>query len=325
MLWRHALPNALVPVLTILGMQFSFLLAGGVIIENVFFLPGLGRLVFQAIVQRDLIVVQSVVVVLVFAVVMVTFLVDLAYVLVNPQLRAREAHEAGRAQLEPRRRRRSSPALFVAIALRSRSSGRRTTRGLCHIVDKLQPPDAHHWFGTDQLGRDVLSMIMAGAQTSVGVALLSVVIGVCVGVPLGLLGAARRGAVDEIVMRGNDLIFAFPALLLAILITAVFGPGAVNAIIAIGIFNIPVFARVTRAGALQLWTRDYTLAARVAGKGRCGYPGSTCCRTCSGCCSCKEPSSFRWASSRRRASRTWAWARSRRRPAGGACSTRRKR
>jgi peptide/nickel transport system substrate-binding protein len=86
---RHALPNALVPVLTILGMQFSFLLAGGVIIENVFFLPGLGRLVFQAIVQRDLIVVQSVVVVLVFAVVTVTFLIDLSYVLINPQLRAR--------------------------------------------------------------------------------------------------------------------------------------------------------------------------------------------------------------------------------------------
>ena len=87
-LWRHALPNALVPVLTILGMQFSFLLAGAVIIENVFFLPGLGRLVFQAIVQRDLIVVQSVVVILVFAVVCVSFLVDIAYSLVNPQLRA---------------------------------------------------------------------------------------------------------------------------------------------------------------------------------------------------------------------------------------------
>jgi ABC-type dipeptide/oligopeptide/nickel transport system permease component/ABC-type transport system substrate-binding protein len=89
-LLRHALPNAMVPVLTILGMQFSFLLAGGVIIENVFFLPGLGRLVFQAIVQRDLIVVQSVVVVLVFAVVMVTFLVELGYVLINPRLRARD-------------------------------------------------------------------------------------------------------------------------------------------------------------------------------------------------------------------------------------------
>jgi peptide/nickel transport system substrate-binding protein len=88
-LWKHALPNALIPVLTILGMQFSFLLAGAVIIENVFFLPGLGRLVFQAIEQRDLIVVQSVVVVLVFAVVCVTFLVDLSYRLVNPRLDGR--------------------------------------------------------------------------------------------------------------------------------------------------------------------------------------------------------------------------------------------
>ena len=137
-----------------------------------------------------------------------------------------------------------------------------------NIIDKLQPPNAHHWLGTDQLGRDVLSLIMAGAKTSVGVALLSVIIGACVGVPLGLVAAAHRGAVDEVVMRSNDVIFAFPALLLAILITAVFGPGAINAIIAIGIFNIPVFARVSRAGALQAWTRDYTLAARVAGKGR---------------------------------------------------------
>jgi peptide/nickel transport system permease protein len=136
-----------------------------------------------------------------------------------------------------------------------------------HIVDKLHSPDWHHWFGTDQLGRDVLSMIMAGARNSVGVALLSVVIGVVVGVPLGLLAAAHGGTFDELVMRGNDLIFAFPSLLLAILITAVFGPGAINAIIAIGIFNIPVFARVARGGALGLWSRDYTLAARVAGKG----------------------------------------------------------
>jgi peptide/nickel transport system permease protein len=135
------------------------------------------------------------------------------------------------------------------------------------IIDKLQAPNLHHWFGTDQLGRDVLSMIMAGAKNSVGVALLSVIIGVFVGVPLGLSAAARRGAIDELIMRGNDLVFAFPSLLLAILITAVFGPGAINAIIAIGIFNIPVFARVARGGALQLWTRDYTLAARVAGKG----------------------------------------------------------
>lgn len=86
-LWKHALRNALIPVLTIVGLQFSFLLAGAIIIENVFYLPGLGRLVFQAISSRDLIVVESVVMLLVFAVVLVTFLVDLAYAWVDPRLR----------------------------------------------------------------------------------------------------------------------------------------------------------------------------------------------------------------------------------------------
>jgi peptide/nickel transport system permease protein len=157
-------------------------------------------------------------------------------------------------------------ACFVALAVTAQFWTPYDPAALS-IADKLQHPNAQHWFGTDQLGRDVLSLIMAGARNSVGVALLSVVIGMFIGVPLGLFAAARRGAVDELIMRGNDLIFAFPSLLLAILITAVLGPGAVNAIIAIGIFNIPVFARVARGGALPLWTRDYCLAARVAGKG----------------------------------------------------------
>ena len=134
------------------------------------------------------------------------------------------------------------------------------------ILGKLQAPSRHHWFGTDQLGRDVLSMIMAGTMNSVGVALSSVLIGLAFGVPAGLIAAARGGVVDEVLMRANDLIFAFPALLSAILLTAVEGPGAVTAAIAIGLFNIPVFACVTRGGALALWTRDYILAARVAGK-----------------------------------------------------------
>ncbi|MCT8330271.1 ABC transporter permease [Albidovulum sediminis] len=86
---RHALRNAMIPVMTILGMQFSFLLAGAIIIENVFYLPGLGRLIFQAITQRDLIVVESVVMILVFAVIVVTFAVDLAYAAIDPRLRRR--------------------------------------------------------------------------------------------------------------------------------------------------------------------------------------------------------------------------------------------
>lgn len=136
------------------------------------------------------------------------------------------------------------------------------------IAQKLQPPSASHWLGTDHFGRDIAAMLMTGARTSLAVALLAVGIGMAVGVPLGLWAAARRGRwTDELIMRGNDLVFAFPSLVIAILITAVFGPSASNAIIAIGIFNIPVFARVTRGGALSLWTLDYIRAAQVAGKG----------------------------------------------------------
>lgn len=135
------------------------------------------------------------------------------------------------------------------------------------IASKLQPPGSAYWLGTDHFGRDLLSMVMIGARSSLLVALVAVGIGMGVGVPLGLAAAARRGSwIDEAIMRGNDLIFAFPSLVIAILITAVFGPGAINAIIAIGIFNIPVFARVTRGGALPIWQREFIMAARVSGK-----------------------------------------------------------
>jgi len=136
------------------------------------------------------------------------------------------------------------------------------------VGERLLAPSTAHWFGTDQFGRDVFSMIMVGSRDSIAVAFLAVGIGMGIGIPLGCWAAARGGVLDEILMRLNDLVFAFPALLSAIMITAVFGPGAVNAIIAIGIFNIPVFARVARAGALSIWPREYILAARAAGKTR---------------------------------------------------------
>ena len=137
-----------------------------------------------------------------------------------------------------------------------------------NVASRLQAPSLDHWMGTDHLGRDVFSQIMVGARTSIMVAIVAVALGVGIGVPLGLAAAALGGGVDELVMRGNDLIFAFPALVLAILLTALLGPGAVNAIIAIGIFNIPVFARLARGPALSLWSREFVMAARVSGKGR---------------------------------------------------------
>lgn len=136
------------------------------------------------------------------------------------------------------------------------------------VAGRLQPISAAHWLGTDQLGRDMLSMLMAGARPSLGVAVLALLIGLAGGVPLGLLAAARPGWVDELVARCTDILFAFPAILLALLVIAVLGPGASHAALAIGLFNIPVFARVTRASARGIWTRDFILAARLAGKGR---------------------------------------------------------
>lgn len=133
---------------------------------------------------------------------------------------------------------------------------------------RLLEPSAQFWMGTDAYGRDVLSQIMVGARNSIAVGVIAVGIGLSIGVALGLLAAALRGWVEEVIMRLSDFTFAFPAILLAIMMTAVFGPSMVNAIIAIGIFNIPTFARITRASANAIWGREYILAAKACGKNR---------------------------------------------------------
>jgi peptide/nickel transport system permease protein len=132
---------------------------------------------------------------------------------------------------------------------------------------KLQSPSALHWLGTDPYGRDISSLLLVGARNSLLVGVIAVSIGLCIGTSLGLLAAARRGWVEEIIMRLADFSFAFPAVLSAIMMTAVFGAGIVNAIIAIGIFNIPTFARITRASANAVWSREFVMAARACGKG----------------------------------------------------------
>jgi peptide/nickel transport system permease protein len=135
------------------------------------------------------------------------------------------------------------------------------------IAARLQPPSPRHWLGTDPFGRDVLSRILVGARTSIAVGMVAVGIGLLAGVALGALAAARRGWVDELVMGASDVVFAFPAILSALLITATLGPGVVNAVLAIGVFNVPVFARVTRRAALGVWAMDYTRAAAALGQG----------------------------------------------------------
>ena len=135
------------------------------------------------------------------------------------------------------------------------------------IPNKLAGPSLAHWLGTDSLGRDVFSQLLVGAQNSIVVGVIAVGIGLAAGVSLGCLASARRGWVEELIMRAADFSFAFPALLTAILLTAIHGPGLAMSIVAIGLFNIPVFARITRGAANAIWSRDYVLAARAAGKG----------------------------------------------------------
>ena len=132
---------------------------------------------------------------------------------------------------------------------------------------KLQGPSAAHWLGTDAYGRDVASQLLVGARSSILVGIIAVGIGLVVGSALGLLAAARRGWVEEAIMRLADFSLAFPAILSAIMLTAVFGPGIVNAIVAIGIYNIPMFARIARGSANTVWAREYVTAARACGKG----------------------------------------------------------
>jgi peptide/nickel transport system permease protein len=136
------------------------------------------------------------------------------------------------------------------------------------IPHKLQTSSWSHWLGTDILGRDVASLLLVGSRNSILVGVIAVGIGLVVGTALGLLASARRGWVEELIMRLSDFGFAFPAILSAIMMTAVFGPGIVNSIIAIGLYNIPTFARITRASANVVWSREYVLAARASGKGR---------------------------------------------------------
>jgi peptide/nickel transport system permease protein len=135
------------------------------------------------------------------------------------------------------------------------------------ILMKLKAPLDVGLLGTDHLGRDIASMLMVGAFNSLAIAFSAVGFGLVAGTLTGVLAAARGGYVDTVAMRVCDALFALPPILSAIMLGAILGPGAVTAVIAIGVFMIPVFARVSRGAALQIWAHDYILAARMAGKG----------------------------------------------------------
>jgi len=134
---------------------------------------------------------------------------------------------------------------------------------LVSLQNRLAGPGSSFLFGTDQYGRDLVSMMMVGSRTTLFVGIIAVAIAICIGVPLGAVAAVRRGWLDEVIMRLADVVFAFPAVLMAILLAAGFGGGTVTAMTAIGISYVPVFARVTRGASLQILEREFVLAARA--------------------------------------------------------------
>lgn len=133
---------------------------------------------------------------------------------------------------------------------------------------RLIGPSGDYWLGTDKFGRDVFSQIMVGARSTLYVGVIAVGVAAVVGTPLGILAGMSKRWLGEFVMRVNDLVLAFPALLLAIMFGAVFGASTVTAMIAIGIATIPSFARIARSGALQVMSAEYVLAARSGGRSR---------------------------------------------------------
>ena len=135
-----------------------------------------------------------------------------------------------------------------------------------NLKERFLAPSASHWLGTDQYGRDILSRVMKGAVNSLIVGWVAVGIGLSFGVLLGSLAAHWRGWRDEGIMRLADVFYGFPAVLSAILITSILGPGMVNSMLAIGIFYIPIFARLTRGASLSVWRRDYITSARAVGQ-----------------------------------------------------------
>ena len=137
-----------------------------------------------------------------------------------------------------------------------------------NILHKLQPPLSYGLLGTDQFGRDLASMLMVGAWNSLSTSALAVALGALTGTAVGLLVAMRKGFVEAVVMRGCDIIFAVPPILSAMMLGAFIGGGRFTAVIAIAVFMVPVFARLVLAGARQIWTRDYVMAAVGMGRSK---------------------------------------------------------
>ncbi len=224
--YKHALKNAMIPTVTIIGISFAILISGAVVVETVFNIPGLGRLIISAVLRRDYPVIQGVVLCIAGVSMLINLAVDPAVGALAPLLAGDPAH--------------------------------------MDVAGRLAAPGRAHWFGTDDVGRDVWSRVVYGARLSSLVGLAVVALSFVVGVACGLV-AGYYPRLDNLVMRVMDGLMAFPAIVLAIALMAALGPSVVNVIVAIAVVYSPRVARVVRGSVLVIRETSYVEAARALG------------------------------------------------------------
>ena len=300
----HALRNSLTTVVTVLGLQLGALISGAVVTEQIFVIPGFGKLTVDAVLTRNYPVIEAVVLVTVAGYIMVNLLVDIAYALLNPRIRL-----SGASRWLTRPSPRRPPAAYRCRPAARRQSWRRFRRrpaamaGLVLVVGflilaiagpflagdpaaqdyvaTLKPPSGAHPLGTDDLGRDVLARIAYGARVSLEAGVLSTALAMVFGVPIGLVAGYYRRLLDPVVMRLVDVVLAFPFLVFAVGMAAILGPSLRNVVIALSVSQLPGIIRITRGEVLVLREMDYVSAAVAdgAGDGRIMFryvlPGAT--------------------------------------------------
>ncbi len=266
---RHVLRNSSVPIVTMVGIQFGYLLGGTVVVEQVFALPGLGRLLLGAILQRDYAVVQSAVLLIAVAFVLVNLVVDLVYRVLDPRTAPSSTLGLARRIWADRNGRVGLIVTGVIVL-----GGLLGLLGLLpydpvgqDVAARLRGPSASHVFGTDQFGRDVFSRALSGIFASLRVAVVSVAAAAALGTLIGVLSGYAGGWADAIAGRVTDVLFAFPAILLALTVISALGRGWANTTLAIAIVYLPIFIRTARGPTLTVRNAEYVNAGRVLGYG----------------------------------------------------------
>ena len=273
MVGKHALRNSLITVMTVIGLQLGALISGAVITEQIFVIPGFGRLTIDAVNQRDYTLLQGVVLVAAVGYVVVNLLVDVLYSLLNPRIRVAGSTGMSYADTtavddQPARPPPAAPAqavpapaargaglvvalLFVLAAIFAPWIAPYSPYATDFNATLAPPFTSGHLLGTDELGRDVLSRIIWGARASIQAGVLATVLAIVIAVPIGIAAGYYRGWIDPVIARLDRRAARVPVpRSLAVGLAAILGPSLMNATIALGIGAVPGLIRIARGEAL---------------------------------------------------------------------------